>query len=70
MEGRIRVAACDFDLQFRRGEDGPDLELVLVLESDWPRELVFIAGAGQVTMERVFVEPSGKLARVSKQVAL
>ena len=70
LEGRTRVAARDFDLQFRRGDNRPELELVLVLESRWPRELVFIAGAGQLTMERVFVEASGKLARVSKQVAL
>lgn len=70
LEGRTRVAACDFNLQFRRGENRPELELVLVLKSRWPRELVFISGAGQLTMERVFVEASGKLARVSKQVAL
>ena len=70
LEGRTRVAACDFVLQFRREDNRPELELVLVLESRWPRELVFTSGAGQLTMERVFVEASGKLARVSKQVAL
>lgn len=70
IEGRSRVRACSFSLEFRRIEGERELSLFLVIESQWPAELTFMPGVAQVTVDRAFMEPSGELVQITRRVGL
>jgi len=70
LEGRSRVSACSFRLDFRRNAEARELELLLLIQNRWPRDLVFVSGAVQLTVDRSFIEASGEMVSVTRRVAL
>jgi hypothetical protein len=70
LEGRSRVSACSFELEFRRNSEARELELLLLIQNRWPRDLVFVPGAVQLTVDRAFIEANGEMASVTRRVVL
>ncbi len=70
LEGRSRVSACSFRLEFRRNSEARELELLLLIQNRWSRDLAFVSGAVQLTVDRSFIEASGEMVSVTRRVAL